>query len=171
MAITRDDLFMIEEKGTEEGKDASWLLGKISSDGKAPPRWWILDRRNGAGAFTDTAIEKGFGDALPQKVVEEEPKTPLAAYQKRLEKQIRKKLEVPDGIPDSQLKNMACIVKLMLDGGGTVLSRTVVKASGNPAFDKAVIRAVDLSQPFPGPDDALTDQAKQGIEVMLKARP
>jgi TonB family protein len=171
IAITREDLFLIEEKGTEEGKDASWLLARVSGDGKGPARWWVLDRRNGSGAFTDVAIEKGFGDVLPKTTVEEEPKTPLAAYQKKLERTIRKKLEVPDAIPDSQLKNMSCTVKLMLDGGGTVLSRTVVKASGNPAYDKAVLRAVDVTQPFAAPEDALAEEAKTGIEVVMRARP
>ena len=53
VAVTREDHFLVEEKGHEEGRDAEWLLLKASVDGK-PATWWILDRRNGTGNFTTT---------------------------------------------------------------------------------------------------------------------
>ncbi|MEW5855460.1 MAG: energy transducer TonB [Myxococcota bacterium] len=173
IATTREDHFLIEEKGVEEGKENEWLLLKANPDGKGE-RWLLLDRRNGTGNFTQTAIEKGFEDALPKAVAGESdvaPKSPMAAYQAKLEKAVRAKLKVPEEIPENQLKVMTCSVKIMIDEGGSVLSRTVVRPSGNPAYDKAIIRAVDAAQPLPAPDNPVVEDAKKGVTVEFKARP
>lgn len=174
IVVTREDHFMIEEKGVDEGKDVEWLLAKISGDGKAAPRWWVLDRRNGTGNLTTTAIEKGFADVLPaatEAKPEDAPRSPMATYQAKLEKAIRAKLKIPEEIPENQLKVITCTVKIMIDENGAVLSRTMLRPSGNFSFDKAIIRAVDGAQPLPAPDDATVEDAKKGVEVTLKAKP
>ena len=172
VVVAREDLFMIEEKGHEEGKDAEWLLLKASVDGK-PAAWWILDRRNGTGNFTSTTIEKGFADVLPppaEDAADAGKATPVSAYQKKLVAAVRKKLTIPEEIPESQLKVMKCTVKVMIDEGGGILSRSVSKASGNPAFDRAVIRAVDATDPLPAPDNPVVAAAKDGVELTFKGK-
>jgi TonB family protein len=174
VVTTREDLFMIEEKGHEEGKDAEWLLLKTSVDGK-PAAWWILDRRNQTGNFTSTTIEKGFADVLPPPTDDgAEPgkaATPVSAYQKKLEMAVRKKFNVPEEIPANQLKVMKCTVKIMIDEGGGITSRSVSRASGNPTFDSAILRAVDASDPLPAPDNPVVAAARDGIEVTFKGKP
>ena len=42
----------------------------------------------------------------------------------KVEKAVRGKMKVPEEIPENQLKVMTCSVKIMIDEGGSVLSRT-----------------------------------------------
>jgi len=169
---TREDHFLVEEKGLDENKEVEWLLVK-GTDPKDKNRWLILDRKNGTGNFSGTSVEKGYGDALlaaaagPAKA----PSNPRDAYVQKLEKVIRTKLKVPEDIPENQLKVMSCGVKIMVDEGGGILSRVVEKASGNPAYDKAIIRAIDAAQPLPAPDNAVVEEAKSGVVVTFKGKP
>ena len=50
-------------------------------------------------------------------------------------------------------------------------SRVVARPSGNPDFDKALIRAVDAAGPFAAPEQSVEDQAKKGIELTFRAKP
>ncbi|MBI5497092.1 MAG: TonB family protein [Deltaproteobacteria bacterium] len=173
VATTREDHFMIEEKGHDEGKDAEWLLGKVSLGGKEA-RWWILDRKEGTGNFSATTIEKTFGDILPAPVEAAAPAdgaSPVAAYQKKLEGLVRAKATVPEDIPDSQLKVMRLTIKVMIDDRGAVQSRVVSRPSGNPAFDRAFVKALDAVAPFPAPPagDA-TAKARDGLELTFRGK-
>lgn len=175
VVAVKENRFLIEEKGVDEGKEAEWLLLKNLDGGKGKPAWWILDRRNGGNNFTDASIQKGFGDVLPPGLMPNEGVgvAPIAGatYGARLETAIRAQLKVPEGIPESQRKVMKAVVKVMLDENGAVLSRTVSKASGNPDFDRAIIRAVDAAQPFAAPDAKDEEAARKGIELTFKAMP
>ncbi len=173
VVVTKEDHFMVEEKGHEEGLAAEWLLVKGAIDGKKSS-WWLLDRRNGTGNFDGTAIEKGFGDVLPEEAASPEaaPTTPVGIYKKKMEDLIRAKVQLPEGIPDNQLKTMKVSIKIILEDGGKVGSRVVTRASGNPDFDRAFIRAVEAAAPFPTPKGAeLLKAASEGIEVSFKGRP
>jgi TonB family protein len=174
VVVTTEDHFLVEEKGMEEGKTVEWLLVRGSGRENSSPRWWILDRRNGTGNFVGPSIEKGFADALPADSpgADDVPTlTPLAAYQMAVERAVRTKLHIPDDIPESQLKVMKATAKIMIDEGGGVLSRVISRASGNPVFDKALIKAIDAAQPLPAPENALVAPAKTGIEVEVRGKP
>lgn len=179
VVAVKEDRFLIEEKGVDEGKEAEWLLLKNVDGGKGKPAWFILDRKNGGTNFPDSVVEKAFGDVLPPGLmpVGEAPDaakaklSPQDAYSARVETAIRSKFKLPEGIPEPQQKVMKGVVKVMLDENGAVLSRTVSKASGNPDFDRAIIRAVDAAQPFPAPEGPVEEAARKGLDITFKAIP
>ena len=55
----------------------------------------------------------------------------------------------PKGLP----KNLKCTVRVSQIPSGDVINVTIVKSSGNVAFDNSVIAAVRKSSPLPLPKD------------------
>lgn len=172
VVTTREDHFLLAEKGWEQDQPFEWLLVKVSADGKHPARWWVLDRRGGTDNFPVEGIERGFAEALrfnrPQDV--ETPQTAMESYARKVQGLVRGTLSVPHAIPQNQRNAMSCRVRILVDARGKVMSRFVVKASGNPQFDRAVIRAVDTASPFPPPAPEVVDRVERGLEVELRAR-
>ncbi|MEW5850745.1 MAG: energy transducer TonB [Myxococcota bacterium] len=168
VVVTREDHYLLAERGHDLGRESSWLLLRTDAHRPGKPQWVLLDRRHGADSFTPESIVAGYASALPA-VRAEAPRTPLGKYQAQLERAVRTRFTVPEDIPDHQRRNMACSVRLMLDENGSVLSRTVVKASGNPRFDHAVIKGIDAANPLPPPDPALKDEAENGVVVRFDA--
>ncbi len=56
--------------------------------------------------------------------------------------------------PPGSAKDAYCILRVRITPGGRVLSVTVVRSSGNPAFDRATENAIYLAEPLPVPNDA-----------------
>ena len=53
--------------------------------------------------------------------------------------------------PSGAVPEVRCLVKLLPTG--EVLSVRVTQSSGNPAYDDAVVRAIEKSSPLPLPSD------------------
>lgn len=56
--------------------------------------------------------------------------------------------------PPGSAKDAYCVVRVRVTPGGRVLSVTVVRSSGDPAFDRATENAIYLAEPLPVPEDA-----------------
>jgi colicin import membrane protein len=56
--------------------------------------------------------------------------------------------EIPQYIKNNSLSTM---VLVRFDEGGIILSKSIVKSSGNPAFDEIVLTAIQNSSPVPPP--------------------
>jgi TonB family protein len=52
-------------------------------------------------------------------------------------------------------KNLVAVVLIKIDFGGQLVSKQVVKSSGNPDFDQSVFETIDKSIPLPAPPEKL----------------
>jgi colicin import membrane protein len=71
----------------------------------------------------------------------------------RAEGLIRQKVERNWVRPAGWTKGMECVVRVHLAPTGEVISATVVRPSGSPAFDRSVENAVYKASPLPLPED------------------
>jgi len=56
--------------------------------------------------------------------------------------------------PPGSARDAYSVVRVRVTPGGRVLSVTVVRSSGDPAFDRATENAIYLAEPLPVPEDA-----------------
>jgi colicin import membrane protein len=71
---------------------------------------------------------------------------PSASYSAKLIATIRDNVKMPGGLPSG---NPMAEVEVRAAPGGTILSRRIVKTSGVPAWDDAVLRAIDRTGRLP----------------------
>jgi colicin import membrane protein len=71
---------------------------------------------------------------------------PSASYTAKLVSTIRNNIRTPGGLPSG---NPVAEVEVVTAPGGTILSRRIVKSSGVPAWDDAVLRAIDRTARLP----------------------
>lgn len=74
-------------------------------------------------------------------------KTEFDSYIDKIRNRIRSKANVPDTVRG----NPRVSVRIKVLPGGDVLDVTVVRSSGNPAYDAAIERAIRSAQPLPVP--------------------
>lgn len=87
----------------------------------------------------------------------------------RYEGLIRQKVERNWVRPPGWAKGMECLVRVRLAPTGEVINATVVRPSGNPAFDRSVENAVYKASPLPLPaDQGLFEHFR---ELELRFRP
>ncbi len=91
----------------------------------------------GSGSGTSTGAGSSAHDAGPS-----------AAYAGRLAALIRRNSRFAGSLPD----NSATEVEVITAPGGTIISRRIVKSSGHPEWDDAVVRAIDRTGRLP-PDE------------------
>jgi periplasmic protein TonB len=73
--------------------------------------------------------------------------------------------------PERGLKSAEIVVSFVFDRKGHVLSASVVKGSGDPAFDGAVLTMLRRSDPVPQPPPLVADEdLKFTLKVILQAR-
>jgi TonB family protein len=73
--------------------------------------------------------------------------------------------------PGRGLKSAEILVSFVFDRKGHVLSASVVKGSGDPAFDGAVLAMLRRSDPVPQPPPLVADEdLKFTLKVILQAR-
>jgi colicin import membrane protein len=80
---------------------------------------------------------------------------PSASYVARLAALIRSNLIFSGDVPG----NPAAEVEVRTGAGGTILSRRLVKSSGNAAWDEAVLRAIDRTNKLPPDTDGRVPSA------------
>ncbi len=88
---------------------------------------------------------------------------PSQAYAGRLIRHIKSRLVMAD--IDRLPPTLEAVVEVRATASGTVLSRRLVKASGNAAWDNAVLRAVDGASPLPRDADG---RVPGSIEIVFR---
>jgi colicin import membrane protein len=73
----------------------------------------------------------------------------VGQYRDQISSKVRGNTRLPDDLKGNP--EVRCLVKLLPTG--EVLSVRVTKTSGNPAYDDAVVRAIEKSSPLPLPSD------------------
>jgi len=73
----------------------------------------------------------------------------VGQYRDQISAKVRGNTRLPDNLKGNP--EVRCLVKLLPTG--EVLSVRVTKSSGNPAYDDAVVRAIEKSSPLPLPGD------------------
>jgi TonB family protein len=84
--------------------------------------------------------------------------------------QIRRNYDVSQTIPEQERLHLIAQVVLFIGRSGDVLRAKLVKGSGNPMFDNAVMAASKKAGPFPPPPDHLRNTL-QTNGVRLEFRP
>jgi colicin import membrane protein len=84
----------------------------------------------------------------------------------RIRDRIRDKVVVPPGIDGNPQAEFE--VKLLQNGTVTVVK--LVRSSGFPAYDKAVLHAIDAAQPLPTPDDIEIFQQMRDLKLLFRPR-
>lgn len=122
----------------------------------------VEDKRVGAEvAGTDVSDQPAQGNAEQTARVRRE--------QARVAALIRKKVERYWLRPAGWTKGMDCVVRVRLAPTGELLSATIARSSGSPAFDRSVENAVYKAAPLPLPEDkALFEHFR---ELELRFRP
>lgn len=87
-----------------------------------------------------------------------------------LSAQIRRNYDVSQTIPEQERLQLRAQVVLFIGRSGDVLRAKLVKGSGNPMFDNAVMAASKKAGPFPPPPDHLRNSL-QTNGVRLEFRP
>jgi colicin import membrane protein len=85
-------------------------------------------------------------------------------YVDKIQAQIRRYVVVP---PDIQ-GNPEAVYKVVLLPGGYVLSATLVKSSGVPAYDGSIERAIRKAEPLPVPSDPVLSQKFRELELRFR---
>lgn len=87
----------------------------------------------------------------------------------RIENLIRQKVERNWVRPAGWTKELECVMRVRLAPTGEVLSATIARPSGSPAFDRSVENAVYKASPLPLPEDK--DLFDHFRELELRFRP
>jgi colicin import membrane protein len=74
-------------------------------------------------------------------------------YISMLDRHIKQNWTLPEWLAN---KNLKAQVNVRIDDKGHIISKTLVKSSGNPAYDDIVKLTIDKSDPFPVPPDKFT---------------
>ncbi|WP_460036049.1 cell envelope integrity protein TolA, partial [Methylothermus subterraneus] len=70
--------------------------------------------------------------------------------------------------PQSYHAGLSCIIRVRLAPGGKVLEATVIRSSGNAAFDRSAEVAVHKASPLPIPSDPEAFAAFQEFNFLFK---
>ncbi len=87
----------------------------------------------------------GAAGAVNNAGAETRDATLSEAYQGRIKARIKPKILLTEAIPGNPLTE----VEVRAASDGTIVSRRIVKASGNPEWDEAVLRAIDRTSVLP----------------------
>lgn len=157
----------------EKGK-GYWLNGKLN--GKGSYEWsngtkydgeWVNGRRTGKGTFTWSTGNKYVGEfhedqrtvngvyllangkKHPSNSIDENftgIKPPSEGYGNRIRLRIKPNITFD---PSKTVGNPKAEVEVRTDSNGNIISRTLTKPSGDEAWDKAVLKAIDKTEVLP----------------------
>jgi colicin import membrane protein len=86
--------------------------------------------------------------------------SPGADYTGQLQKYIRDKVSFPPNAPDGS----SAEVRIFLTPGGRVLNQRIIRSSGNPVHDDAILRDIQKAEKMPTPRDG---PAPSSIDVTV----
>lgn len=75
------------------------------------------------------------------------------SYAADLNTAIKKNWQLPEWLANRDFKAQA---KVFIDSRGNILSRKIVKSSGNQSYDEYVLKTIDASAPLPPPPEKFT---------------
>jgi len=101
------------------------------------------------------AIQEGPRSVAPAQGTGESAQRVRATWQKELIAHLDKHKRYP---PERSQKSAEILVSFALDRMGHVLSASIVKGSGDPAFDQAALAMVRRSDPVPPPPPLVADE-------------
>jgi TonB family protein len=101
------------------------------------------------------AIPEGTRSVAPAQGTGASAKRLRATWQKELIAHLDRHKRYPS---DRSLKSVEIVVSFVLDRMGHVLSTSIVKGSGDAAFDNAALAMVRRSDPVPQPPPAVADE-------------
>ena len=130
-----EEQYRVEQAKSEEGRQqraGTTESGHQLKDAALRPNEAQDTRRNAEAAAIRTPQQKQIDD-----------------LRWRIQAKIKGRVVVPPNIEG----NPEARFEVVLLPGGDVLSATLKKSSGNPAYDAAVERAILAAQPFPVPED------------------
>ncbi len=84
-----------------------------------------------------------------------------------LKAQGRRHYDVSDTIPEQERLRLRAQVQIKIGRAGELLEARVVKSSGNPLFDSAVLSAVKKAAPFSPPPDHLRDELQRSGVIIV----
>jgi len=88
-----------------------------------------------------------------------------------VQSKIRPNLDVPSAIDASVRDSLKTVISLYVSSNGKVMKRAIEHGSGNELFDRAVLRAIDMSSPLPPPPPEIRDSVQgDGCEVTFTGR-
>ncbi len=134
-----------------EAQRRKQLFGAFSKTAKQSKNQELEGQPEGS-AFGDSAISQGD------------------QYWGLISAQIRRNYDVSQTIPEQERQHLRAQVILFIGRSGDVLRAKLVKGSGNPMFDNAVMAASKKAGPFPPPPDHLRNTL-QNNGVRLEFRP
>lgn len=108
--------------------------------------------------------------ALQAEVAAEEQRRAEARALSEVERYkglIRQKVSRFWNRPAGTAKGLQCTVRVRLGPGGAVLSASVVRSSGDNAFDRSVENAVYKAEPLPVPQDAKVFEYFRDVEFVF----
>jgi TonB family protein len=100
-------------------------------------------------------IQEGKRSVAPAQGTGESARRVRATWQKELIAHLDKHKRYP---AERSLKSAEILISFALDRMGHVLSTTIVKGSGDAAFDQAALAMVKKSDPVPPPPPAVADE-------------
>jgi colicin import membrane protein len=98
------------------------------------------------------AAEKAHAQAQAQAAAKARAASELGRYKTLIQQKVQRNWVRPP----TAAQGLQCIVRVRLLPGGNVISATVIKSSGNAAFDRSVEAAVYKAAPLPVPTDGDT---------------
>jgi periplasmic protein TonB len=101
------------------------------------------------------AIPQGPRSVAPAQGTGESARRMRATWQKELIAHLDKHKRYP---PERSQKSAEILISFALDRMGHVLSASIVKGSGDPAFDQAALAMVRKSDPVPPPPPLVADE-------------
>ncbi|KYG60692.1 cell envelope integrity protein TolA [Bdellovibrio bacteriovorus] len=109
-------------------------------------------RKAAAGAGkSDSGAQKIKGNVLsPGTSLTGLTKLQHDTYASDLDKHIKNHWALPEWLAKRDFKAQAVV---FIDSRGNILGRKIVKSSGNPSYDEAVLQTIDNSAPFPAPPE------------------
>jgi colicin import membrane protein len=123
-----------------------------------------LDEEREARKRADDARRKAESEKTARALAETARNKALLEYVNRIRTKVRQNWNLP---PDLQ-GNPQCVFKVVQLPTGEVLEATLVKSSGNAAYDEAVYRAIMKSSPLPLP--ASREQFYRELELTVRPR-
>jgi TonB family protein len=100
-------------------------------------------------------VPQGPRSVAPAQGVGESARLVRLTWQKELIAHLNKHKRYPAG---RERKNVEILVSFVLDRMGHVLSESIVRGSGDRAFDEAALAMVRRSDPVPQPPPAVADE-------------
>jgi len=110
-------------------------------------------KRKEAEARALAAKKKREAELQAQAQAEQDARE-ISGYNRAIKRSIEGVWVYPSGASEG----LACMLRIRLAAGGTVLDAQVVKSSGNSAFDRSAVAAVYKADPLPVPEGRLFEQ-------------